>query len=165
MKAPFVIAAVADNLAIGRKGEIPWRISADLRRFKALTMGHPVIMGRRTFESIGRPLPGRLNIVVTGTMQSAPAGVALCRSLKEALGRADAESELEAAVIGGAALYREALQAASRLEITRVRLSPEDADAFFPEWRDAGFILSSSEAGIPEGGVSFAFETWKRAAM
>ncbi len=163
MRAPFIIAAVAENLAIGRNGDIPWHIGADLRRFKALTMGHPVIMGRRTFESIGRALPGRLNLVVSGTIETAPSGVVICRTLSEALERAGGASDLDPAVIGGARLYKEALSCASRLELTRVKACPDDADAFFPEWKDAGFRLAKSEDGIPEGGIAFVFETWTRA--
>lgn len=163
MSAPFIIAALAENMAIGRAGAIPWRLSGDLKRFKALTMGHAVIMGRRTFMSIGRPLPGRLNIVVSSTLEAAPGGAALCRTLGEALELAASRSSLEPAVIGGARLYEEALPLSSRLELTRVGIAPEGCDAFFPEWRDPSlhFRLVRTQEGAG-GEIPYSYETWKR---
>ena len=99
-----LIVAVVHIWAIGKDGEQLLYLSQDLKRFKALTMGHAVIMGRRTWLSIGRPLPGRLNIVVSSTLEGAPEGVAVRRTLEEALELAASKSELEPAVIGGALL-------------------------------------------------------------
>ena len=162
MKSPFIIAAVADNLAIGRHGEIPWHLRADLIRFKKLTTGHAVVMGRRTFESIGRALPNRLNIVVSKSLRDVPEGVVICRSLDEALSYGDARSDLPCAVIGGAALYKEALPLADTLELTRVKVSPQDADTFFPEWHYGAYALVRAENELTENGIAFSFETWKR---
>ncbi len=164
MNAPFIIAAIAGNRAIGRAGAIPWHLSGDLKRFKALTMGHAVIMGRRTWLSIGRPLPGRLNIVVSSTLEGAPEGVAVRGTLEEALELAASKSELEPAVIGGARLYEEALPLCSRLELTRVGLNPEGCDAFFPEWRGESlhFRLACTQEGA-DGAIPFSYETWVRA--
>ena len=124
-----LLAAVAANGVIGRDGGLPWHLPADLKRFKALTMGHPVIMGRRTCESIGRPLPGRRNIVLTRSGKALPAGFEHHAGLDEALaacGQAEAPC-----VIGGAALYELALPRASRLELTEVH-AEVDGDVRFP---------------------------------
>lgn len=130
-----LIAAVALNGVIGRDGDMPWTLPTDLRRFKAVTMGKPVVMGRRTFESIGRPLPGRLNIVVTRDRGWSAAGVEVRHDLASALGRAGeaaaADGAGEVFVIGGGALYAEAIGRASRLYVTHVEAAPE-GDTLFP---------------------------------
>lgn len=130
-----LIAAVAENGVIGRDNALPWRLSSDLRRFRALTMGKPIIMGRRTFQSIGRLLPGRDMIVVSRSLPSAPEGVTLARSLEEALQagqeRAAARAVGEVFVTGGGELYARAMPIADRLYITHVRLAPP-GDARFP---------------------------------
>src|ERR1700759_3434706 len=114
-----IIVAVAENGVIGRGGELPWRLSADLQRFKKLTMGHTIIMGRRTWESIGRPLPGRRTIVVTRqTGYPVVEGVQTAASLDDALETAEAAGESEAFVVGGAQLYQEALHHADRFYFT-----------------------------------------------
>ncbi len=138
-----IVAAVADNGVIGRAGTLPWHLPDDLRRFKALTMGRPILMGRRTFESIGRPLPGRRNLVLTRNSRAFPAGVQAVPSLQRALEECAGESEL--CVIGGADVFRETLPRADRLELTRVHATM-DGDVRFPDydaaqWRE----LSRSE--------------------
>jgi len=110
--------AVASNGVIGRDGELPWRLPADLAHFKETTMGKPIVMGRRTWESIGRPLPGRDNIVITRRSDYVAEGCQVVHSLPEAL-RAAGEAE-EVMIIGGAGLYEEALPLARRIEMTRV---------------------------------------------
>jgi dihydrofolate reductase len=138
-----VIAAVARNGVIGLAGQMPWRLPTDLKRFKALTMGKPVIMGRRTYESIGHPLPGREIIVVTRNENFAAEEVHIAWSLDAAfsLGEALARrlSSTEILVAGGAEIYREALPIAHRFYKTEVDLEP-DGDTFFPsvgeEWRE-----------------------------
>lgn len=122
-----LIAAVAKNGVIGKDGQIPWYIPEELQHFKELTTGHTVIMGRRTYESIGRPLPNRQNIVVTSTLDNIP-GCQIARSLSEALALAEQE---EIFIIGGAMLYAEALPMADQLDITIVEAAPE-GDTFFP---------------------------------
>ena len=116
--------------AIGRAGGLPWRLPEDLKRFKALTMGKPVVMGRRTWESIGKPLPGRHNLVVTRRAGFAPAGVTVVGSLDEALVAADQVPEV--CIIGGAEIYRIALPSTDVLHLTLVHASVVDADTFFP---------------------------------
>ena len=146
-----LVAAVADNGVIGRDGGLPWRLPADLRRFKALTMGKPMIMGRRTFAAIGRPLPGRLNIVVTRDPAFAAPGAVTARSLDGAFALArealalqsppGREGEAEVAVIGGAEIYAQALPAADRLNCCRggrvfasVLLALSVMSATYPTW-------------------------------
>ena len=123
-----VIAAVAANGVIGRDNGLPWWLPADLRRFKALTMGHAIIVGRRTWESIGRPLPGRRMIVLTGQEGWTAPGVEVAHSLDEALELAGDDT---AFVAGGEAVYRAALPRADVLELTRVHADVE-GDARFP---------------------------------
>ncbi len=127
-----LIAAVARNGVIGRDNAMPWRLPSDLKRFKAITTGHPVVMGRKTFQAIGRPLPGRANIVVSRQGFAAP-GAEVVADLAAALAKAG-ETEGEGGeifVIGGAEIYRQAIAAADRLYITEVDTQP-DGDARFP---------------------------------
>ncbi len=124
-----LIAAVAKDRAIGKDNRMPWHLPADFAWFKRTTLGHPVIMGRKTFESIGRPLPGRRNIVVTRNASFRAEGIEAAHSLTEAL-RLAAD---DAFVIGGATLYTEALPQADRLYLTEVDAHVE-ADTFFPPW-------------------------------
>lgn len=138
-----LIAAVAENGVIGTENRLPWKIPADLRRFKALTSGHSVIMGRKTLESIGRPLPSRRNIVITRNraLRTFP-GVEIAGSIEEALGLCDQETE--AFILGGAQIYAVALRYASRIYLTQVH-RPVAGDAFFPEWNREDFKLVSRD--------------------
>lgn len=138
-----LIAAVAENRVIGRNSQLPWRLSTDLKRFKAVTWGKPVIMGRKTFLSIGRALPGRTTVVVTRDPGFTAEGVVVARDLDDALDRAEAAAEQmrasEIMVAGGAELYAQTLDLADRLYLTTVHAQPE-GDALFPtfdekEWR------------------------------
>lgn len=136
-----IVVAIGENGVIGRDGDLPWPPTGDLAQFKALTMGHPMIMGRTTFESIGRPLPGRTSIVLTRDPSWAAEGVEIASDLSSALARA-AELDDEVFLIGGAQVYAAALDAGvvDRLVVTHVHLSPE-GDAWFPEldwekWRE-----------------------------
>ncbi|HEX9208170.1 MAG TPA: dihydrofolate reductase [Steroidobacteraceae bacterium] len=124
-----LIVATDERGAIGRDGQLPWRLPEDLRRFKALTLGKPVVMGRRTWDSIGRPLPGRHNIVVTRQAGLALPGATVAGSLAEAL--AAAGDVPEVCVIGGAEIYRLALPLADTVHLTRVHATVA-ADTFFP---------------------------------
>ncbi len=128
-----IIAAVCSNGAIGRNGELLFRISEDLKRFKSLTMGRPIIMGRKTFESFPKgPLPGRRNIVITRRKDYAPEGAEVVGSPEEALNLCN-DSE-EVFIIGGAEIYREFLPLADALLLTEIDAAPTDADAFFPDF-------------------------------
>ncbi|AKS40725.1 dihydrofolate reductase [Wenzhouxiangella marina] len=132
-----LVAAMTSSRIIGRDGGMPWHLPADLEHFKAVTMGHPVIMGRRTFESIGRALPGRLNVVVSRGRPDLPEGVVLAASLDQAL--ATVSDAAEVMIIGGGEIYRQALGLAERLELTLIGADIE-GDTRFPafalaEWR------------------------------
>lgn len=161
-----IIAAVATNGAIGRDNGLIWHISEDLKYFKSLTTGHPVIMGRKTFESIGRALPGRLNIVVSRGNPPLPEGVVTARSVEEAVRIATEASaaETEVFVIGGAMLYASAMDIADTLYITRVHVSPEDADAFFPVVDERGWKLVSGSELKRDGqsGYEYRHEVYVR---
>ncbi len=139
-----IVVAVARNGVIGRGGKLPWSLPADLQHFKAVTMGKPIIMGRRTWESIGRPLPGRLNIVVTSRADlPAPTASSLAGALELAGGVE------EACVIGGERLFREALPIADRLFFTRVE-SEVDGEVRFPEINWAAWQEVESRTREPD---------------
>jgi dihydrofolate reductase len=139
-----LIVAMAENRAIGHRGALPWKLSADLARFKRLTTGHHIIMGRKTYESIGRPLPGRTSVVVTRRPDFAAASCLVAHSLDEALRLARERGEREAFVIGGAEIYRAALPLADRLYLTLVEAHPE-ADTFFPEFDESEWSRGEEE--------------------
>jgi dihydrofolate reductase len=133
-----IVVAADERGGIGLGGRLPWHLPADLRRFKALTMGKPIVMGRRTWESIGRPLPGRRSIVISRNRDLAIEGAVVVHSLDQALGAADGEPEV--CVIGGAEIFGQALPVARRIELTRVH-AVVDADTWFPAidddaWRE-----------------------------
>ena len=137
MPAPIaLVVAIADNGVIGRGGILPWYLPDDLRHFKSVTLGKPVLMGRRTFESIGKPLPGRRNLVLTGSARPLPAGVEPVASVEAA--RALVGDAAELCVIGGAALYAQALPLASRIYLTRIH-GAVSGDVHFPAWDAAAW--------------------------
>ena len=146
-----LVVAVGENHEIGRRGRMPWHLPADLKRFKALTLGKPVIMGRKTFEAIGKPLPERRNIVVTRNPALHIPGCETAASLADALVLAAGVREIM--LIGGGELYREALPRAQRIYLTRVR-ARFDADTFFPvldpaEWRETARAEHAADARNP----------------
>lgn len=130
-----IIAAIGKNRELGKGNELIWRISADLKRVKALTTGHPIIMGRKTYESIGHPLPNRTNIVITRSHADI-AGCVVCDSLLAALEAARAVESEEIFIFGGASVYTEALPQTDRLYLTVIDRADRDADAFFPDYSD-----------------------------
>jgi dihydrofolate reductase len=130
-KKVTIIAAMARNRAIGLDGEMPWHLPAELKHFKESTMGKPIVMGRKTWESIGRVLPGRQNIVVTRNPSFQAPGCTLAGSLDLAMDLAQGE---EVMIIGGGQLYELAMAVADRMILTRVDCEP-DADTWFPEWQ------------------------------
>ncbi|WP_336068066.1 dihydrofolate reductase [Nitratireductor rhodophyticola] len=128
-----LVVAMAENGVIGREGGLPWRLSTDLKRFKAITMGKPVVMGRKTWESIGKPLPGRRNIVVTRQADYDAEGAECVSSLDVALAlAAGGEAGADVCVIGGGQIYAEAIDKADRLHVTHVDAQIE-GDTVFPE--------------------------------
>jgi dihydrofolate reductase len=164
-----IIVAVAENGVIGRDNGLPWRLSGDLQYFKRVTMGKPVIMGRKTYESIGRPLPGRRNIVITRNPSFQADGIDVVPSLDAALALAGsaaaAEGVEETVVIGGAEIYRAALPLADRLYITEVHASVE-GDTLLPEidwdqWRESSREVHAAD---PESAdLDYSFVRYERA--
>lgn len=126
-----IIVAVAQNGAIGKENKLLWHISEDLKYFKRVTSGNPVVMGRKTWESIGKPLPGRRNIVISRSLDSIP-GAEVFKSLEIALEDVKKSGADEVFIIGGGEIYREALPFAHKLYLTKVHVNIEDADTFFP---------------------------------
>ena len=158
-----MIVAIADNYAIGSKGKIPWHIKEDLQHFKEITSGHTVIMGRKTFESIGKVLPNRFNIIVSSTMTNHDD-----RLLRFALVAKSLESALDLCknqdkvfILGGSRLYNEAIFKASKLHVTRVHITPEEADTYFPAFEYLDFKRESIEKH-DNGKLKYDFETWVR---
>ena len=161
-----MIAALAENRVIGVDNRLPWHLPADLKHFKALTLGKPIIMGRKTWDSLGRPLPGRLNLVVSRQAGLQLEGAEVFASLEEAVARAEVwareEDAEEVMLIGGAQLYTEAMPLAERLYLTHVALSPE-GDAHFPELDESRWHLASSiEHAATADTPAYAFEVWER---
>jgi len=128
-----IIAAVSDNNVIGRNNDLPWRLSSDLKRLKALTMGHHMIMGRRTWESVGKPLPGRVILVITHRQDIAMENVVPVPTVEKALELARGDDEVF--IAGGANVYEQTLHFADRMYLTRVHAEVE-GDTFFPEFDD-----------------------------
>ena len=135
-----IIVATSKNNVIGKEGGIPWHLSSDLKRFKALTTGHPIVMGRRTFESIGRPLPGRRNIVITNSVNAID-GCDIMKSVDELLN--DKSLDGKVFIIGGGEIYKQFLPYAKKVYLTEVETEIADGDTFFPdlnpmEWIEVG---------------------------
>ena len=159
MRLSAIVAAAA-NRVIGAGNQLPWRLSADLARFKRLTMGHTLVMGRKTFESIGRPLPGRAFIVVTRQRDYAPQGVMVAHSVDAALEMARARGDDEVFIAGGADLYAQTMDRWNRLYLTRIaREFP--GDTYFPAVDLSGWRLIEEEQH-PEAELPFAFLTYER---
>lgn len=161
MGVSIVVAAAANNV-IGKDGALPWRLPEDLKHFKRLTMGKPVVMGRLTHESIGRPLPGRRNIVITRQPGYTAEGCEVVASPAAALDAAADAGEIM--VIGGGTIYRELLPLVERVYLTRVRTRPE-GDVFFPVLREDEWQLVEREEFAASGEArphDFSFEVWQR---
>ncbi|HEY8429218.1 MAG TPA: dihydrofolate reductase [Sandaracinaceae bacterium] len=158
-----LIAAVAKNGVIGKDGGLPWRLPDDLKQFKARTTGHPVLMGRKTWESLGRPLPGRLNLVVTRQRGYRAPGAEVFASIDEALARAEREDD-EVWIIGGAGIYAATLDRADRLVITHVDAEVE-GDARFPEvdWSAWRLVSEDAHPADERHAHSFRVATYERA--
>ncbi len=162
-----LVAAVADNGVIGADNRLIWRLKTDLRRFRSLTLGRPVLMGRKTFLSIGKPLPGRETIVLTRDPGFRPEGVRTAADLDAALSLAQqvgAEMGADSVTVaGGADVYRQVLPLADRLELTFVHARPE-GDALFPDWERSAFVAQAQEShpASADDEHSFTFATFRR---
>lgn len=161
-----LIAALAENRVIGRDNQLPWHLPADLKHFKAKTLGKPIIMGRKTWDSLGRPLPGRLNLVVSRQAGLQLEGAEVFATVEAAHKRAEAwareQGVDEVMLIGGAQLYEQALPGADRLYLTRVALQP-DGDAWFPAFDEAQWQrVECDEQAATDVAPAHRFETWAR---
>jgi len=160
-----IICCIAKNLAIGRKNQLLWHISDDLKHFKKITTGHPVIMGQKTYESMGKPLPNRTNIVLTQDPNFKAEGCIVCSSIPEAIEAAKSapnvilsDSEESKApqtpeffIIGGGSIYKQFLPLADKLYLTIVEDAPQDADTFFPDYTELFKTIVSDEPHESDG--------------
>lgn len=156
----YLIAAVAKNGVIGAQGKLPWHLPEDLKHFKNLTLGHPVIMGRRTWESLGKPLPGRENIVVSRKRGFEAPEASVAASLEAAI--ALCTGEAVAFVIGGAEIYAAALPLADGLALTEIHQEYE-GDTRFPDWDRKAWRATQKETHASDKGVRFDFVLYERA--
>ncbi|RYY76721.1 MAG: dihydrofolate reductase [Gammaproteobacteria bacterium] len=167
MKLSLIVATAHDNV-IGRNNELPWHLPQDLKYFKSVTLGKPIIMGRKTFESIGKPLPGRTNIVVTRQKDWNFSGVLVAKGVEDALEVAQTfRNELntsteEIMVIGGAEIYRSALPIADRVYLTKIDARIDGADAFFPELPSKQWKLISELSGESDASIKHKFLVYDR---
>ncbi len=149
MSQPIIslVCAMANNRVIGKNNDMPWHMPADLKHFKETTMGKPIVMGRKTFESIGRPLPGRRNVVITRNPDYQPEGVDVVTSIDEAINLlADVE---EVMITGGGNIYQQTIDMADKLYLTFIDLDT-DGDAFFPEFEHLNLSEESSEKHLAD---------------
>ena len=158
-----IIVAVADNGVIGSGNQLPWRLPDDLKRFKALSLGKPIVMGRKTYDSIGRPLPGRLNIVITRQAGLQIPGCTVVTSVAEAIAAAGAVEEI--VIVGGADIYRQVLPRVQTIHLTRVHATVP-GDVYFPalepgEWRE---LATEYHPADERHGHAFTFSTLERGA-
>jgi dihydrofolate reductase len=154
-----IIVAVAKNRVIGINNTLPWYLPEDLKRFRALTMGHHIIMGRKTYDSLGRLLPGRTTVIVTRNKDYKVEGALIAHSLQDAIGLCKADDEVF--LIGGAELYQEGLKLSNKLYITEIVLDVE-GDAYFPEYSSNEWQESAREAHVSEQGLAFNYVTYVR---
>lgn len=147
-----LIAAMANNRVIGKDNQMPWHLPEDLRHFKAMTFGKPIVMGRKTFDSIGRPLPGRHNIVISRQEGLAIEGTTCVNSFAAAMKAAGDVEEL--VVIGGGQLYEATLPLADKLYLTEISLDV-DGDTHFPEWDDGSWLLMDDESCQNDKGLRY----------
>lgn len=159
MTTVSLIVAVANHHVIGVNNTLPWHLPEDLKRFRALTTGHHIIMGRKTYESLGRLLPGRTTVIVTRNKAYQVEGALIASSLEEAITLC--KDDNEAFVIGGAELYKDALKLADKLYLTEIALQVE-GDAFFPEFQISEWKETSREAHTSAQGLPFSYITYNR---
>lgn len=156
------IVAVSENNVIGRDGHLPWHLSADLKRFKSITTGHSIVLGRKNYDDIGRPLPNRTNYVLSRNKDFVAPGCVVCSNLAAAINAAESSGESECFIIGGAAVYREAMPVVKKLYLTKV-LANVDGDVFFPDWGD-GWRMESEERfeSDEKNDYPTVFQVWVR---
>lgn len=151
-----LIVAVAENNVIGKNNKLPWHLPADLKYFKQTTAGHPVIMGRGTFESLGKPLPGRTNIIITRQQQYKADGCIITDNLQAAIEHARITGTEEAFIIGGGTIFRQSMLLANRIYLTRI-FHEFEGDTFFPEVNTPEWMLMSEKQHQPDEKNKYAF--------
>jgi dihydrofolate reductase len=158
-----LVVAVSENDVIGRANQLPWHLPAELRHFRSLTMGHHILMGRKTYESIGKALPGRTNLVLSRSRDFAPADCKVVRTLEE--GQSGTGSDGPLMVIGGAEIYRQCLPQALRIHLTLVHTKIAGGDTFFSAWRDPEWTESNRERheADEKNAYAYSFLTLDRA--
>lgn len=158
-----LVVAAANNNAIGKEGKMPWHLPNDLKHFKNITWGMPVVMGRKTFESLGKPLPGRKNIVITRQKEWEADGSVKAANIKDALFIAQQADANEIMVIGGGEIFKALLSRAEKIYMTRVEAAPE-ADTFFPEIDPEKWHLMSQQnyEADEKNAYNYSFQTWER---
>jgi dihydrofolate reductase len=159
MTSLSTIVAIANKRVIGVNNTLPWHLPEDLKRFRALTMGHHIIMGRKTYESLGRLLPGRTTVIVTRNTDYKVEGALIANSLHDAIALCNGDNE--AFLIGGAELYQDGLKFSNKLYITEISLDVE-GDAFFPEYQSEEWLESSREAHSSAQGLNYSYVTYRR---
>ncbi len=161
-----MVMAMDNNRLIGKDGGMPWHISADLQYFKRITMGKPVIMGRKTFDSIGKPLPGRQNIVITRNKDWSVSGVQVAESLQHALDLAASHSTEEVMVVGGASVCEAAMPLTDRLYLTVIDHEFQDGDTWLNSYQPDEWYEVSSESHdeTPDGGLQYVYKVLERKA-
>ncbi|HET9113348.1 MAG TPA: dihydrofolate reductase [Burkholderiales bacterium] len=156
-----LIAAVSRNGVIGIRNSLPWHLPADLRYFKQLTLGHAIVMGRKTFDSIGRPLPGRTNIVISREAYQAPQGTEAVNSIDAAIALCDGQSEVF--FIGGGEIFQQIMGLAQRLYLTEIDADIPDGDAWFPEFDRTAWTVTRRESHYDEASqCAFDFVVYER---
>lgn len=158
----FIVAAATNN-AIGKDGKLPWHLPNDMRHFKNITWGMPIVMGRKTFESLGKALPGRKNIVITRQPGWKAEGVIAVKNIEDALFVVKESDAKEAMVIGGGEIYKTLFDKARRIYLTRVEAEP-DADTFFPSLKPGEWHLMSQQdhEADAKNAYNYSFQTWER---
>jgi dihydrofolate reductase len=161
------IVAVSEDHAIGRDNQLPWHLPEDLKFFKRTTMGKPVLMGRKTFESLGKPLPGRLNIVLSRSKVQLPEGVLLFHNLQEGISKLKQSDSEEVFIIGGGQIFAETMDSIDRLYITEVHTTVPDATAFFPaidhsHWK---LVWEEKHEADEKHQFAFTFRQYERVAL
>lgn len=154
-----IIAAMAKNRVIGINNTLPWRLPEDLKHFKALTIGHHILMGRKTFDSLGRPLPGRTSVVITRSKDLRLPGCIVANSIEDAIAACNQDNEVF--IIGGAELYLQALDFADRIYLTEIQTEFE-GDAWFPEFDRKLWQENERRPGISENGLGYEFVVYDK---
>lgn len=163
MEISFVVAA-SENNVIGKNNELPWYLPEDLKFFKKMTSGKPVMMGRKTFESLGKPLPNRLNVIISKHLETAPEGTTLFHSIKDGLDFLKMEKYPEISIIGGGEIFSETIGIADIIYLTRVHTKIDDGEAFFPEINPEAWHIEWEESHQKDErhNFSFTFQKWVR---